>query len=258
MNSSIVEIPNIIRGEELRKICTPNKEEFEMFKHESDNFRIFISDYNERNIQPASYDISVGDTCKNLTTGKVINVKEKGSLVINPNECAVIEAKEVVGIPYNCTALVTTKISLSMTGIFQVTSRIDPGFKGKLEITLLNAGKKSISLRYGDSFANLVFLKIGKPVSRGYEGDPRPKATLEYKPILKEEVERDKEGFVNSLLRSGHPFDIIAHLLGIQERTFDDRLNNLTNTLRRENIIFKFIAGLLAILLASALAGIFK
>ncbi len=252
----MIESSNIIGGDELKKIYTSDNDEFEKFKNEIEDFKILITRYSDTNVQPASYDISVGDTCKNLTTNEKIDIKEEGKITIDPNECLTIKTKEEIGIPFNCTALVTTKISLSMTGIFQVTSRIDPGYQGELDITLFNASKKSVTLRYGDNFANLVFLRIGKPVSSGYHGTPSAKAFDDYKPVLREEVEYNKKTYVDSLLKSGNPFDILTHLLEIQEQNFDSRLESLKSSIRRENRIYKFLITILILLLAGSIGGV--
>lgn len=251
-----MEIPTVIRKEDFNEISTSDEKEFDSYNNSPDKFKILIDPFNTENIQAASYDICVGDTCKNLTTEdeeiKEINIKDK-SIVIKPNECFLIKTKEKIGVPLNCTALVTTKISLSMVGIFQVTSRIDPGFKDKLDITLFNAGERKVSLRSGESFANLLFLKIGTPTSHGYDGQPTEKVTDDYDPILEDVVKNDREKALKSLLKKGPPFDTIAHLLKLHTENTDSKLSTIVNTLRRENIVYKFILGLLTLLLLAKL-----
>lgn len=248
----------IFTRDQLEKIYTINESEFEKYKGKSEDFKILITPFDVQKLQPASYDISVGDHYYNLTTGSdKIDIVERGSLTVEPNECIRIRTRETIGIPYNCSALVTTKISLSMVGLLQVTSRIDPGFKGKLDITLFNAGKKKVSLRYEDTFANLVFFRLGIPVSKAYSGTPRPKATDDYSPILREEVKGNMDSYIASLLKSGSPFDVIAHLLEIRKEASDREIETLKNTIMSENRIYKFITYLLlAIGIGSAILKI--
>jgi hypothetical protein len=81
---------------------------------------------------------------------------------------------------YLCKRSVNTKITLALRGALQLTTRINPGWKGYLTIPIYNAGSRTIVLRGQERFANVVFFRssmapeapVREPIS--YARDFRP------------------------------------------------------------------------------------
>jgi hypothetical protein len=57
-------------------------------------------------------------------------------------------------------------------GIWNVPTKVDPGYPGPLHITVANLGKKTAKLKRGDAFCALVLFSVGKGV-RPYKDGPK-------------------------------------------------------------------------------------
>ncbi len=253
-------IINILTDKQLSDIVTEDLKVFNKFATQHDDFKILINPFNDRkNLQPASYDICVGDEYTNITTGEKFSVGEKGigTIEIKPKECVRIKAYETIGIPYNVTAIITTKNSLAKHGIMQITSRIDSTYVGSIEITFFNAGKDIIPLNYKEEFANLVFFKNGTPVEREYEKGGTGKRCVKFSPVTEKIVSDDEEGSIELIKYSGSPFDRIGWLLKIQKKDYDAKIKVLTDKFEGERRIYKALCGFLVVILAGIIASFF-
>lgn len=116
--------------------------------------------FNEENLQPASYDVSIGEI-----TGNIDND-------LQPGESVLISTNEYVSLPRNIAAMTKTRSSLARMGLVcgDIGGFVDPGFKGNLTLFLKNEGKKIVDLRTLDRVGQLVFFEVNG-VSQEYNGN---------------------------------------------------------------------------------------
>lgn len=115
--------------------------------------------FNEENLQPASYDISIEDITQNIDDQLL------------PGETVLISTKEWLNLPNNVAAFVKTRSSLARIGVsVDFAGWCDPGFKGNLTLLMKNMGKKVVDLNSLDRIGQLIFLEV-IGVEDGYDGN---------------------------------------------------------------------------------------
>ena len=114
-----------------------------------------IEPFDERYLEPASYDLRVGKDAATVVkdAGPIINLEEARFLLIEPYAPAVIYSMEHLSLPLNLAGRFGLKSSLSRRGVYaSVGPQVDPGFDGKLSVTLFNLTPGPVALNYGDAF----------------------------------------------------------------------------------------------------------
>ena len=129
-----------------------------------------ISHLNEGQIQPASVDITLGDTFSLLEddTNGIINpsrnIKYKtfktNTYLLLPGQFVLATTQEYISLPNNLTAFVEGRSSWGRLGLFiQNAGWVDPGFEGEITLELYNANRCAIELSSGLRIGQLVFAK---------------------------------------------------------------------------------------------------
>ena len=146
----------------------------------SDGKRI-ISPMQERQIQPASVDIRLGDTfcvVEDSSEG-IINLEREvryktiksDTYLLLPGQFVLATTMEYIALPDNLTAFVEGRSSLGRLGLFvQNAGWVDPGFKGEITLELFNANRCAIELKAGRRIGQLVFALMDKPALYPYRG----------------------------------------------------------------------------------------
>lgn len=143
----------------------------------------YATDLIERGqIQPASLDVTLGDSFKKPVTHSVVTMDEtteyaeiiptQGKYVfISPHSFVLATTQEYLSLPDDLTAFVEGRSSIGRLGLFvQNAGWIDPGFKGQITLELFNASDNTIQLEVGRRIAQLVFVKMSNPCERPYSG----------------------------------------------------------------------------------------
>ncbi len=140
-----------------------------------------ISEFNENQLQPASYDIRLGNTfsiIQDNTTG-VISIDseikyttlESDSYLLLPGQFVLATTMEYFALSENLTAFVEGRSSLGRMGLFvQNAGWVDPGFEGEVTLELFNANRHAIELKAGRRVGQLVFSKTLDPATNPYKG----------------------------------------------------------------------------------------
>lgn len=172
---------------------------------------ISIDPFNEKNIQPASYDLHLDrhfmkfksqlqeiDLKKPLEDDMISWSVEKGeSLLIYPGEFLLGVTEETVGVSGKVAARMDGKSSLGRVGLFiHITAGfIDPGNKLKLTLEMLNVSGRPIRVYPSMPIAQVSFhlmesesgKKYGdESLNSKYFGATRPQASQFYKNFKKE------------------------------------------------------------------------
>lgn len=121
------------------------------------NIKSIFSPFDAKNIDCAAYTLHVGrelyissdGDSSEAQLGRQLNRSEQFS--IPAGQFAFLLTEEVLSIPNHVMALINVKSSIKLRGLINVSGfHVDPGYNGKLVISVFNAGPVPIILRAGD------------------------------------------------------------------------------------------------------------
>ena len=143
---------------------------------------IEIVPFDDEMLQPASYDMRVGRDAampSASSSSTRLNLEKERILVVAPYAPAIIYTMEHLALPLDLAGRFGLKSSLSRRGIYaSVGPQVDPGFQGKLSVTLLNLGASPVALNYGDAFVSLELHRLSRPASKAYSGEYQKRETF--------------------------------------------------------------------------------
>jgi dCTP deaminase len=145
-----------------------------------------LSPFVEKNVQPASYDVTLGSTFLFMTEGDPIDLGEKvntdglyrkvisDSMTLMPGQFVLASTQEFFRVPSTLQSSVSGKSSLGRLGLFvENAGFIDPGFRGTITLELYNAGRRALVLRKGMKIAQVSFDILVDSCSNPYGGSGR-------------------------------------------------------------------------------------
>lgn len=136
----------------------------------------------EVNIQPASLDITIGNTFSFPTeslSGGIIKMDEEiqyttltqDTYILMPQQFVLATTEQYFKIPNDLTAFVEGRSSIGRLGLFiQNAGWVDPGFEGQITLELFNASRYAIEIKAGTRVGQLVFAKMDAPAKNPYFG----------------------------------------------------------------------------------------
>lgn len=132
-----------------------------------------VSPFVDENLQPASYDLTLGDTYIYPKYSNDIIDDGKEYIIVPPNEFMLCTTVEKVKIPYDLVGRVEGKSSLGRIGLLtHITAGfIDPGFEGNITLELKNIGPKSIALKKGCNIAQICFEELDEICTTPYNAE---------------------------------------------------------------------------------------
>ncbi|AHF79683.1 dCTP deaminase [Thermococcus paralvinellae] len=130
---------------------------------------ILIEPFSEKSLQPAGYDLRVGNEA--IVNGKFIDVKKEGKVIIPPKEYALILTLERVRLPDDIMGEMRLRSSLAREGLIGSFAWVDPGWDGNLTLGIFNGSNEEIELEYGERFVQIVFHRLEAPTSSPYRGN---------------------------------------------------------------------------------------
>lgn len=129
-----------------------------------------IDPYDESNLQPASYDLTLGDefvkyyddgwSLQGVDIGPTDKreVVAQEEYVVRPGEFVLGYTVEHVELPANISAEVKGRSSLGRLGLIPHTAGwIDPGFEGQITLEFVNHSPQPVVLKAGMRCAQIVF-----------------------------------------------------------------------------------------------------
>jgi len=135
------------------------------------NGEIGISDFSEQCLQPASYDLRVGEEGFTLSLGRVISIQNEGVLEIQPGDFALVLTHEYLRLPANTVGRLGLRSVYARMGLLAtVGPQVDPGFEGKVVIGIVNFSSQTIKLRYLTPFCTLELQRLPYSASAPYAG----------------------------------------------------------------------------------------
>jgi dCTP deaminase len=197
-----------------------------------------IKPFEPKRLEPASYDLRAGRV---LVARRGIVDLSKEPLVLRHGDWAEIESLEVVELPLNMAATVGVRSSLTRRGLDWFSGpQIDPGYKGKIYISVFNASVAPIDISYGMAFATLIFYRLSRDASRPYAGKFQKQLTFP-----EEDVERmmKTESYTFS--------DVVASVASL-----DQTVDKLTKASERTVTDLGWVRKLLVAILLAIVAGV--
>lgn len=171
-----------------------------------------IDSFESKNLEPASYDIRAGRIL--VARRGIINLRNE-PVVLRHGDWAELESLEAVELPLNMAATVGVRTSLTRRGLDWFGGpQIDPGYQGKIYISVFNAASTPIDIIYGMPYATLIFYRLAKNSSRTYAGQYQKQMTFP-----EEDVER-------MLKMEAYTLSDVIQSVGLLEQT----VNKLTRT----------------------------
>lgn len=130
-----------------------------------------ISPFNARQLQPASYDLTLGHSIYHPASQEYTQCKT--SFVLKPKQFVLGATIEYLKIPDNLYARFEGKSSLGRQGLMtHITAGfIDPGFHGQLTLEIYNVSEQDILLVEGMFIGQVCFGKLTDSASVAY-GSP--------------------------------------------------------------------------------------
>lgn len=137
-----------------------------------------ISPFYDDALQPASYDMRLHWKILLSPTrhqvGRDIDLRDEReqTLDLEPGRFAAILTEEVLWLPLSLSGRFGLRSEFTRQGLVAFPGiQVDPGFKGRLAISLLNAGPEPIGLKHGTKMFTIEFHTLDSPATQGYEGD---------------------------------------------------------------------------------------
>lgn len=130
-------------------------------------------------IQPATYDFRVGKEGLTAEGREKIDIEKKGLMVLEAGDFGVISSLEKVEMPSDYAARIGIRSYYSRQGLFAATGpQVDPGFRGRLFVTVINLSPNPITLPYKEKLLTLEFHKLNEPAEKPYDGEFQDKLTM--------------------------------------------------------------------------------
>lgn len=120
----------------------------------------------EKQIQPASLDLRLGEELFDLDTGTMLE-----DHTLKPGRLYIGHTHEYVGLPNDIAAMITGRSSVGRAGVVVhlTAGFIDPGFVGQITLELYNYSDSPVEFDQGDRICQLMFFPL-EDESRGYDG----------------------------------------------------------------------------------------
>ncbi len=140
--------------------------------------KIIIDPFDEKNVEPSSYDLTLDRKFLVPVHSSTLDVSEKPTykevdsdeFVIGPSQFVLATTREWIGVPNTLTAFIEGRSSVGRLGLFiHNAGWIDPGFRGRITLELFNANPFPLRLRAGMRICQIIFSEINGSTP-GYTG----------------------------------------------------------------------------------------
>jgi deoxycytidine triphosphate deaminase len=138
---------------------------------------IIIEDFDPDFLTPVGYDIRVGDWVASLTAGllqaqdHIANGKVVKAYAIPPRDRVLVVSKEYISVSKALGGDFHTKVRLVARGLSSISTTLDPGYRGRLFITVTNLTDQPVLLVAGEAFTTLMFYRVETPTKKAEKKD---------------------------------------------------------------------------------------
>ena len=133
---------------------------------------LIIGEFNEQNVKQACYELRASNVFYETAASRENKRVDIGSngYILRPHCYVTAIVQERIQLPPNVLARILTKGQLFSIGILPVCTYADPGFTGRLGITLCNVSHRHIVIKAGQPIAKIEFSLLAEPVTNPYSG----------------------------------------------------------------------------------------
>ena len=140
-------------------------EAFEAAGGALDGEAVLILDIDRRQVADRSssnvcYDLRIGREYKDHRDRGKHTLPAKGTFRIAPGAAVIVETEESVHLPRRFFALVVPRVGILQRGLSNTMSKVDPGYRGRLLVTLFNLSKRAVILKRHERFCSLCVLRV--------------------------------------------------------------------------------------------------
>lgn len=153
---------------------------------------LFIEDFDNNSLTPVGYDLRVGEEGYSWKRKEIIKIKQDGKIPIDANDTVVIRTLESLSLSKKVSATIHSIVSKVIPkGLSDISTTIDPGWTGKLLISVHNNRDSSTELIYGERLCTVCFYRVGIE-SKKNRGTPENRDDIWDQLRAKAEEERDR------------------------------------------------------------------
>ena len=132
---------------------------------------IEISGYEDKQLQPASYDLRVGRQVATLKGKKIEDISERGFIVVEAGDSALISTHEVIRMDASHAARFGLTSGHARRGIYATTgTQVDPGYHGRLFVGITNLMPHPVTFTFKQDFLTLEIHQLLEPSTKPYAG----------------------------------------------------------------------------------------
>lgn len=130
-----------------------------------ENKDLGIEPFNEKNLTPNGYDLSIDEVYIKKTNQHI----KDGTATIPPLTWFVISTKEFVKMGPQITSQLWIRSSYARKGVMASFGKVDAGFHGTLTISCFNSNDEPLKIPIGDRFCQIVFENMSSIPSELYD-----------------------------------------------------------------------------------------
>lgn len=121
---------------------------------------IYICNFNEDNLQGASYNLTASKYAYSIKDKKLI-INSNNQLVFPPHETVIVLTKESIYVSERITGTYHSKVKLVCNGLTHISTTLDPGYFGVSAIAIHNNSDKEFILNPNKTFVTLILYRMG-------------------------------------------------------------------------------------------------
>lgn len=131
-----------------------------------------IEDFSEDCLQPASYDMRLGEEAITSTQREKISPANKGLLTIPPGDFALVTTHERIRLPPRFAGHIGLRSHYARKGLILLSGpQVDPGFGGVLVLGLNNVSPRDVVIPYKEKFCTVEFYRLNEDARQPYTGE---------------------------------------------------------------------------------------
>ena len=133
---------------------------------------LISSGFDQKSVKQACYELHASNIVyetASVAENKRLEISSDG-YILRPHSYITVIVQERIELGADVMARVLTKGQLFSIGILPVCTYADPGFAGRLGITLCNASHRYIVIKPGQPIAKIEFSVLSTPVDHPYAG----------------------------------------------------------------------------------------
>lgn len=144
----------------------------EMIRKAISSGELRIDNFSDSCLQPASYDMRLGNEAITSTYREKVNPSQKGLFIIPAGDFALVTTYESVELSNKIAGHIGLRSHFSKKGLALLSGpQIDPGFKGVLVIGLSNLSPRDITIPHMERFCTVEFYSLAEAATIPYTGE---------------------------------------------------------------------------------------